>query len=183
VLALGIIIWETRSPERALAKLQGAASRADAQELASSIDIASVRRSAEKQARGEISTWIARFKNERDNFAAIEGDSAKCAIDLALDKSLTMDSVGHLILKGWLGPTLRLRPGSTPNAEWHIDRRAVGEFRASSDEPQSAVLVFKRHGINWRLDEIVLPGGGFAPWVIVEPPVGGFAADHSLPVC
>ncbi len=181
--AVGIFTWDATSPARTMAHLRQTAIRGDAAELSRWIDIRAIRRSAEMQARAEVKVITARNKAEGDFKAEIEGAASMCAIPKTLDSLITPAAIGGLILTGRPDRPVSSASQNTAEANWSIERSGFGTFQAVYHSEVPFIVIFQRSGLAWKITDVLMPVGRFAPWATVDPPPGGFPKNMKLPIC
>lgn len=149
--------WYFASPWLAMKGLVDAARANDVAELEPRVDFPAMRASVSDQ----ISEATQRRAGQGDGlFAEIGGALAEEVGRTVVERALTPENVGNLVVTGSLAAGLlpeRLRGQAI---DWDVERESFNTFRASGrfeDGTGGASLIFVRDGLGWKLTGIDLP--------------------------
>ena len=156
ILALAFGGWYFASPSLALKGLRDAAIAGDADALEERVDFPQLRESLKLEFKAKMVEELAK---EKDNpFAGLGLALADQMVDSMLDGLLTPRGIAKLIKdQNSKNEASGEQEADQPMPDYEIERIGLSKFKVSKpNDPNSAVLIFKRDGIGWKLSEIDL---------------------------
>lgn len=160
-LALGG--WFALSPRYTLHQMQGAALCGDAQRFSEHVDFPALRGSLKSEIRARLALEAAAAAPS--SMRALGIGLAIGSVDQMVDSAVTPEAVGVTLAflgdGGELVATPALRSlGLLAAPRLEIERMGLDRFRvslAAADEGDQPALLFRRHGLSWKLDGVDLP--------------------------
>jgi len=152
LLAILVLIgaWYIASPLWTLHELREAARAGDAKAFASYVDFPVLRENVKTQLRHQLADRI----HSRGGIAALGAILVGGIVDDSIDRLVSPDAL-RIILE-------KMQPGGGPLgfsvSDASVRRDGVSQFRlvAKTERGSGRTLVFTRHGLGWKLSDIVL---------------------------
>ena len=166
VLALAAVLvatvggWWLGSPYWTLWRMREAAEARDAEALASRVEWPALRESTKRQLRDRLEEESRR--GGPGGLDSIGAAFAGALIGPAVEALVTPETVRTAFLaersSAEGGPKSAAEPEARKAAEFDVVRRGADEFRLRREgaAPGEGELVFRRHGLSWKLEEIAL---------------------------
>lgn len=157
LVALAFGAWWFASPWLAMKGLADAAQANDAAELEQRVDFPALRASASEQI-----TEAARRREGQGGglLDEIGGALADRFGRAALDRALTPENVGNLIVSGSFAAGLLPERLRGQEIEWDVERESLDTFHAVGtfeDGTGGPTLIFMRDGLGWKLTGFEVP--------------------------
>ncbi len=155
VVALIVGGWYFASPWLAMKGLADAAQANDSAELEARVDFPALRASASDQI-----SEATRRREGQGVLGELGGALAERVGRAAIDRALTPDMVGNLVVTGSFAAGLLPERLRGQEIEWDVEREGLDHFRAAGtfeDGTDGPILLFARHGLGWKLTGFELP--------------------------
>lgn len=159
VLALVMLIvggWYFASPWIAMKGLADAAKSGDAAQLERRVDFPALRASVSDQ----ISEATRRRQGQGGVLDQIGGVLAERIGRATVDRALTPQSVGNLVISGGFAVGLLPQRLRGQEIDWSVERKGLDFFHATGtfeDGTAGPTLIFARDGLDWKLTGFELP--------------------------
>lgn len=157
IIAAGVT-WYLASPGWTLHQMKAAADANDADTLNSYIDYPTLREDLKAEVREQM---IAEAKKDKSGFGGLGVAIGTAVIGPVIDGLITPAGVRAALIAKRDQPQAKAAPGAASTLRLPDDpviaRRGFSEFLVSSKLHPKSGLVFKRHGLSWKLSGVDLP--------------------------
>ncbi len=158
LVALALGGWYLASPWWAMKGLADAAQAGDVAELERRVDFPALRASASEQ----ISEATRRRVGQGQGglLDSLSGVVAEQVGRVALERTLTPEAVGTLVISGTFAAGLLPERLRGQGINWSVERDGLSHFRAIGtfeDGTPGPILLFARDGLGWTLTGLELP--------------------------
>jgi hypothetical protein len=153
--------WYWGSPWWTLRQMREAAEARDAQALSSYVDFPTLRETTKSQLRTQLMAQ-ADAPEEKEGFGALGAAFGMALMGPMVDTLLTPEALRLAFLKT---PQRKAESGGkqaplgADASEAELVRTSFGEFRLRKKDSkgEEGDLIFRRHGLGWKLEEIRIP--------------------------
>lgn len=157
--------WYFGSPWWTVWRMRAAAEARDAEALAAYVDFPALRASSKTQLRRELGAEAVRARESGDGLAALGAAFGAAVAGPAVDALLTPEALRRLFAAAPEAEAGGKRGAGASGAgqapEYAISREGFDRFRLhrSGRAGEQGDLLFRRHGLGWKLEEIRLDRG------------------------
>ena len=162
--AAGVLLsgigWYIESPIYTLEQLRDAANANDSDRISSYVDYPSLRESLKSQIMARVRADIA--KNDRSGLGSLEGGLVSAFVGPLTDAVVSPSGVRVMLLSRQRAERLGNRlPRSSVQLDSDpvIERHGLSEFDVTNRSKDAGALVFKRHGLGWKLSAVEIEKG------------------------
>lgn len=155
------VSWYLASPDWTLRQMKAAADANHPEALNAYIDYPALREDLKVELKGQM---IAEANKDKSGFGGLGLAIGKAIMGPVIDDLVTPDGIRAALMtkrdKELTGATSRAASAlSVPN-DPVIERRGFSEFLVASKKRPKSGLVFKRHGLSWKLSGVELAPTG-----------------------
>jgi hypothetical protein len=157
LLGIAIGTWWYASPLWTLHEMREAARTDDAEKLSEYVDYPALR----EDLKGELRrAMISEMTKQNDGFAMLGSAFALALIDPLIDVMVTPEGVEAMFDNAKRARLSEKRP-KLPEASSDpiVERQGFDQFAVRDKDPTKGSLIFRRHGLGWKLSGIDLPPG------------------------
>ena len=155
--------WFYLSPLYTLREMKSAAEARDADKLSAYVDYPAVRADLKGDLRRMIGGHMAQPQGQ--GLEALGSAVALALLDPMIDAMVTPEGVESMFAQqpkppqGSPAPAPRVHkpPVQAPTENPVIERRGLNEFRVRHKDPSKGAIVFRRHGLGWKMAGFDLP--------------------------
>ncbi len=150
LVLLATIGWYVLSPGYTLKQMKAAAQANDADRLSSYIDYPSLR----EDMKSELSArMMAEAQKDQSGFGPLGVALGSALVGPLVDAIISPAGVRAMMLSNRQNKKAPIAVGEDPD----IERHGLSEFVVKSKSGQNGTMVFKRHGLSWKLSGLDLP--------------------------
>lgn len=158
VVAALVAGWYFGSPRWTLHQMAQAAEARNGEKLAAYIDFPALRESTKSQLKAQMAVK-ATEASEEGGFGALGAMMGMAMIDPMIDGLLTPETMRAMFAKASEAGAEAPKPFGADATNSSIVQEGLGQFRLHSKDAkgEGGDLIFKRHGLSWKLAEIRVP--------------------------
>ncbi|HEX8256399.1 MAG TPA: DUF2939 domain-containing protein [Allosphingosinicella sp.] len=154
--------WYFGSPRWTLYQMAEAAEDRDGERLAGYIDFPVLRETSKAQIKAQLAVRVAEAGAKggaEDGFAALGAMLGMAMIDPMIDGLLTPEAMQAVFARAPEPGAAAQRPFGADASDAEIIQEGLGSFRLrrKGAPADAGDLIFRRHGLGWKLSEIRIP--------------------------
>lgn len=150
--------WHVESPIYTLGEMRDAAKSNNLQKLSSYIDYPALRESLKAQIMARVQSDVA--KKDQSGIGSFEVAMAAAVIGRLTDAVVSPVGVRAMLLSNQREELATSDAAHSPvqlDSDVVIERHGLSQFEVRSRSSNGGALVFKRHGLGWKLSGLELP--------------------------